>query len=454
MCEQTPPYQALSGFEKEIVMVTVKATDKNLEYLKLDDAHVNPVLSRSARIVAEKAKGSFIYDMNGDAYLDFSQGIAVNNVGHCHPSVVEAVQKQVAQLMHTSVVTHNKPYIELAKKLAEISPGKLDSVFLANSGAEAVEGAVKLARYVTGRPVIVNFRGSFHGRTIFTTALTTSKLTYREKYEPLPGSIYTMPFPYTYRSPFRGNEEACVDECIYQIDMMFKQLVHPDQVAAFLIEPVQGEGGYIPAPVSFMKKLREIASKHGILLIIDEVQSGFGRTGKMFAIEHYGVEPDIMLMAKGIAGGMPLSAFISRKEITSKWQPGRHGSTFGGNPVSCAAAMATIDVIESENLVKRAATKGKEMQDYLQSAIGKNPHVGDIRGLGMMIAIEFNEKDGSPAHDIAEEIAKKCFENKLLVLTCGSSGHVIRLIPPLNVSDDEAKQGLEILEKAIKEVCK
>ena len=435
-------------------MVTVNATDKNLEYLKLDDAHVNPVLSRSARIVVEKAKGSYVYDMNGESYLDFAQGIAVNNVGHCHPAVVEAVQKQVAELMHTSVVTHNKPYIDLAKKLAEISPGNLDSVFLANSGAEAVEGAVKLARYVTGRPVIVNFRGSFHGRTIFTTALTTSKLVYREKYEPLPGSIYTMPFPYTYRSVFRGNEDACVKECLHQIDMMFKQLVHPEQIAAFLIEPVQGEGGYVPAPVSFMQELRKIATKYGILLIIDEVQSGFGRTGKMFAIEHYGVEPDIMLMAKGIAGGMPLSAFISKKEITKKWQPGRHGSTFGGNPVSCAAAMATIDVIQGDNLIERAAKKGKEMQDTLRAAVGQNAQVGDIRGLGMMIAVEFNEKDGSPSHDTAEAVATKCFEHKLIVLTCGSHGHCIRLIPPLNVSDEDAKKGLDILTNAIKEVCK
>ncbi|MBX9685153.1 MAG: aminotransferase class III-fold pyridoxal phosphate-dependent enzyme [Candidatus Obscuribacterales bacterium] len=435
-------------------MVTVKATDKNLEYLKLDEAHVNPVLSRSAKIVAEKAKGSYIYDMNGDAYLDFTTGIAVNNVGHCHPKVVEAVQAQVAELMHTSVVTHHKRYIELSKKLAEISPGRLDSVFLANSGAECVEGAVKMARYVTGRPCIINFRGSFHGRTIFTTALTTSKLVYREKYEPLPGSIHTVPFPYVYRSHHRGNPEACVDETMHQIDMLFKQIVHPEQVAAFLVEPVQGEGGYVPAPVSFLKKLRELADKHGILLIVDEVQTGFGRTGKMFCIEHYGVEPDVMLMAKGIAGGMPLSAFITRKEISQKWQPGRHGSTFGGNPVSCAAALATIDVIENEKLVERSAKAGHEMMEHLRKAFANNPQVGEVRGLGMMIGVELNEKDGSPSHDIAEAVANKCFQNKLLVLTCGSHGHVLRLIPPLTASDEEIKKGLDILVNAINDSCK
>lgn len=435
-------------------MVTAKATDKNLEYLKLDDAHVNPVLSRSARIVAERAQGSYIYDMNGDAYLDFSTGIAVNNVGHCHPRVVEAVQKQVAELMHTSVVTHHKRYIELSKKLAEISPGRLDSVFLANSGAEAVEGAIKLARYVSGRPAIINFRGSFHGRTIFTTALTTSKLVYREKYEPLPGSIHTVPFPYTYRSHHRGNPEACVDEVMHNIEMLFKQIVHPEQVAAFIVEPVQGEGGYIPAPASFMRNLRELADKHGILLIIDEVQTGFGRTGKMFSIEHYGIEPDIMLMAKGIAGGMPLSAFITRSEISKKWQAGRHGSTFGGNPVSCAAALATIEVLENEKLAERAASKGHEMQEHLRKTFVDNPLVGEVRGLGMMIGVEFNDKDGKPNHDLAELVAQKCLQHKLLVLTCGSHGHVIRLIPPLNISDEDAKKGLEIIEKAVQEACK
>ncbi len=434
-------------------MVMVE-TDKNQSYLQIDDAHVNPVLSRSARIVAERAQGSFIWDMNGDAYLDFATGIAVNNIGHCHPKVVAAVQKQAAELMHTSVTTHHKRYIELAQKLAELSPGRLDSVFLANSGAEAVEGALKLARYITGRPGIINFKGSFHGRTLLTTALTTSKLYYREKYEPLPSSIFTVPYPYLYRSNFRDNPEALVDECLKQFDVLFNQFIHPEQVAAILVEPVQGEGGYIVPPLSFLRRLRELADKKNILLIIDEVQSGFGRTGKMFACEHSGIEPDIMLMAKGIAGGMPLSAFISRRELTSKWPAGRHGSTFGGNPVSCAAALATIEVLQSEKLPERAAKLGKEILERLRKSTAGNKHVGEVRGLGLMIAVEFNEKDGEPSHDIAEKVASKCFENKLIVLTCGTHGHVIRLIPPLNMSDAEMNQGLEILEKAIESATK
>lgn len=430
-------------------MVMAK-TDKNLEYLQMDDKYVNPVLARSARIVAERARGSYIYDMNGDKYLDFTTGIAVNNVGHCHPKVVEAVTAQVQELMHTSVVTHHKKYIELCQKLTEIAPSKnLDSVFLANSGAEAVEGAIKMARYVTGRPGIINFKGSFHGRTLLATALTTSKLYYREKYEPLPTSIFSVPYPYEYRSHFRGNEKGLIEDCLEHFEVLFSQYISPQQVASIIIEPVQGEGGYIVPPQGFLQRIREIADKHGILLIIDEVQTGFGRTGKMFATEHFAVEPDIMLMAKGIAGGMPLAGFISRKELTSKWLPGRHGSTFGGNPVSCAAALATIDVIQEEKLAERADKLGKKMLERLQKFAQGKAHIGDVRGLGMMIAIEFNDKNGHPSKELADKVAAKALENKLLLLTCGNHGQVIRLIPPLNMSDAEAEEGLNILEKAM-----
>lgn len=431
-------------------MAMVNTTNKNEIYLQWDDEFVNPVLARTARIVAERASGSYIYDMNGHAYLDFATGIAVNNVGHCHPKVVAAVQKQAAELMHTSVTTHHKRYIELCKKLVEIAPCKsLNSVFLANSGAEAVEGAIKMARYVTGRPGIINFRGSFHGRTLMTTALTTSKLYYREKYEPLPTSIFTAPYPYVYRSHFPQDSEACVEECIKQIDVLFHQFVSPEQVAAFLVEPVQGEGGYVVPPVSFLQRLRKIASEHNILLIVDEVQTGFGRTGKMFAIEHCGVEPDIMLMAKGIAGGMPLSAFISRKELTSKWLAGRHGTTFGGNPVSCAAALATIEVIQEDKLLERAAAQGAKILERLRKFAKGKSHIGEVRGLGLMIGVEFNDKDGNPSKELAEKVATRCLENKLIVLTCGNAGQVIRLIPPLNMSDEECDKGLDILEKAM-----
>lgn len=431
-------------------MVMADTKNKNKAYLDMDDKYVNPVLARSARIVAERASGSYIYDMNGDAYLDFAVGIAVNSVGHCHPKVVAAAKAQLDQLMHTSVTTHNMRYIELAKKLVEIAPSKrLDSVFLTNSGAEAVEGAVKMARYVTGRPVVINFRGSFHGRTIFTTALTTSKLYYREKQEPLPGSIFTVPFPYEYRSHCKGDSSKVVDYTFEELEVLFHQFVHPEQVACFIVEPIQGEGGYIVPPAGFLPRLRKIADEHGIMLIIDEVQSGFARTGKMFAIEHEGVEPDIMLMAKAMAGGLPLASFISRSETTKKWPAGRHGSTFGGNPVSCAAALATIEVIQEEKLCQRAQKLGDHIMGRLRKFAEGKQHIGEIRGRGLMIGIEFNDKNGGPSKEIADKVAARCLENKLIVLTCGNAGQVVRLIPPLTMSDAEADKALDILEKAM-----
>jgi 4-aminobutyrate aminotransferase len=430
-------------------MVMVKATNKNQAYLDLDDRYVNPVLARTARIVAERAQGSYIYDMNGDAYLDLAVGIAVNNVGHCHPRVVAAIQKQCAELIHTSVTTHHKRYIELSQKLVQITPAGLDSVFLANSGAEAVEGAIKLARYVTNRPGTIIFKGSFHGRTLLTTALTTSKLYYREKYEPLPGSIFTVPYPYVFRSDFPNDSEACVNFCLAELDDLFHRIVHPEQIAAIMIEPVQGEGGYIVPPHGFIQQLRKIADEHGILLICDEVQSGFGRTGKMFAIEHEPVEPDILLMAKGIAGGMPLSAFVSKRQITSQWKPGRHGSTFGGNPVSCAAALATIDVLQEEGLCERAAKVGDYMLKELKRITKTMSHVGEVRGLGLMIGIDFSDLDGKPSKEMAERTAEKCLEHKMIALTCGSQGQVMRLMPPLNISDADVEKALNILEKSL-----
>ncbi len=431
-------------------MVMTDTTNKNLSYLAMDDEFVNPVLARSARIVAHKAKGSYIYDRNGDAYLDLSTGIAVNNVGHCHPKVVEAIKKQCEELIHTSVVVHHERYIELAKKVVEITPKTLNSAFFANSGAEAVEGAVKLARYVTGRPAVINFRGSFHGRTFMTMALTTSKLYYRENYEPLPGSIHTALFPYEYRSHFKGDTKKVIKESLDYIDMMFHQFVNPLQVAAFIIEPVLGEGGYVPAPDGFIKELRKLADEHGIMLIIDEVQTGFARTGKMFCIEHEGVEPDILVMAKGIAGGMPLSGFVSRRDITNKWPAGRHGTTFGGNPVSCAAALATIEVIKEEKLAERSAKLGADIMKRLKKFQESNKHLGDVRGRGLMIGLEFNDDKGEPSKEIADQVAAKCLEQKMIVLTCGQRGQVIRLIPPLNISDADAEKACEILEKAMK----
>lgn len=444
---------AASELLRKSIMVTAKTQEqaKTKEYLELDRKYVNPVLARQAPIVAERGEGSYLIDVDGDKYLDFTTGIAVNNIGHCHPKVVEAVQKQVAKLMHTSVCTHHTSYIELCQKIAQITPGALDSVFLANSGAECVEGALKLARYVTGRPAIINFRGGFHGRTHMCMALTTSKLTYRDMYEPLLPSIFTAPFPYVFRSATPDDPARVLEQCFHELEMLFYQIVNPKQVAAFIIEPILGEGGYVVPPEGFFPRLRKIADEHGIMLIMDEVQTGFGRTGKMFGCQWEGVVPDILTMAKGIAAGMPLSGFASRRDLTAKWDAGRHGTTFGGNPVSCAAALASIKVIEEEKLAERANTAGTAIMNRLKKIAEGKKQIGDVRGRGMMIGVEFNDDEGHPGKEWSEKVAKRCLENKLLVLTCGYKGQVIRLIPPLNASDGEIDEAIKIFENAVSE---
>ena len=432
-------------------MVSTGSKAKTESYIERDKNSVNQVLSRLTPIVAERAQGSFLFDVDGNKYLDMSTGIGVTNIGHCHPKVVEAIKEQASNLIHTSVTTYHKKYIETAEKLKEISPGRLDSVFLANSGAECVEGAVKLARYVTGRPGMINFLGSFHGRTHMCMALTTSKLYYKDMMEPLPPGIFTAPFPYVFRSNTPDDPEAVVDETFKQIDVLFNQFINPKQVACFIVEPILGEGGYIVPPDSFLPRLRKLADEHGILLIIDEVQSGFGRTGTMFACEQVDCEPDILTLAKGIADGMPLAAFVSRKELTDQWPAGRHGTTFGGNPISCAAALASMQVIEEENLPARAKKLGDHMIGKLKEIAKNNPHLADVRGRGLMIGLEFSDENGAPSKEWASKVAQRCLEHKMIVLTCGQAGQVVRLIPPLTMSDEEANQALEILEKAIKE---
>ncbi|MBZ0188779.1 MAG: aminotransferase class III-fold pyridoxal phosphate-dependent enzyme [Candidatus Obscuribacterales bacterium] len=431
-------------------MSTAKTMTKNQEYIERDDKCVNPVLSRLMPIVAERGEGSYLYDVDGVKYLDLTTGIGVTNVGHCHPQVVKAIKYQAEKLIHTSVTTYHKNYIELCEKLAKIAPGNLDSVMLANSGAECVEGAIKLARWYTGRPGIINFLGGFHGRTHMCMALTTSKLYYRDMQEPLPSAIFTAPFPYVYRSATPGDAQKVLDHTFEQIEKIFHHFVNPKQIAAFIVEPILGEGGYVLPPDGFLKRLAKVADEHGILLIIDEVQTGFGRTGKMFASEHEGVTGDIMTIAKGIGAGMPISAFIAKKEITKDWPKGRHGTTFGGNPIACAAALASIKVIEEEKLVERSKVMGDMFVKRLREFAKGKSHIGEIRGRGLMIGIEFNDKDGKPSKQWADKVAKRCFENKMLVLTCGQDGQVIRLIPPLNISDKEAEEALSILETAMK----
>ena len=361
-----------------------------------------------------------------------------------------AAKGQIDKLIHPCGSTgYYAPAVELAAQLAEITPGDLDSVFFANTGAEAVEGAVKLARYVTRRPGIIAFRGAFHGRTTGATALTASSVRYRQHYEPLLPGVYHVNYPYPFRTPYKvPGAQPYLDE----IRNLFAQMVSPQDVAVVIVEPVLGEGGYIEPPEGFLRGLRSLTQEHGILLIFDEVQSGFGRTGKMFAAEHSGVVPDILVMAKAIANGFPLSAIIARKELMDKWPPGSHGSTFGGNPVSCAAALATLRVIRRDRLVEQAAETGAYMRERLEELKAKHPIIGDVRGRGLMLGVEFVYPDGSPNGEAVHDLADLCFEDKLLFYSAGIYKQVVRFIVPLNISRADLDKGLDIFARNVAKV--
>lgn len=433
--------------------------DLNSVMLQRAAKHVSATNARAFEIVASHGKGSYLWDVNGNRYLDFTSGIAVNNVGHCHPKVVEAVREQAGKLIHIAAVTCHEPLIKLAEKVASLAPGNLDTVFFNNSGGEAIDAAIKMARYVTGRTNVISFEGAFHGRTLLGTALTSSKSHYRDGYEPLPSGIQHVPYPNCYRCPVGQKPESCKLECFDLVEKTFKHFVKPESVAAVIIEPQQGEGGYIvPASgytggVSYMQRLREICDKHGILMIVDEVQTGFGRTGKWFAVNHWNVKPDLMVLAKGIASGFPMAAVVSRKELMQKWLPGKHGSTYGGNPLACAAALASIQVIEEEGLVENARGMGVYLTERVKELAAEHKFIGDVRGFGLMVGIELIDSDGQPDGKRLAALVEACFERRLLLLDCGSYDHVIRFLPPLNVSRAELDEGLAIFSEALKAIA-
>lgn len=425
------------------------------QWLERDARYLAPTYHRCFDIVAERAEGTYLYDVEGTQYLDFTMGIAVNNVGHCHPSVVKAAKEQVEKLIHCSAVTRHTMNIKLAEKISQIAPKGLDCVFLNNSGGEAVDAAIKMARFVTGRPNIIAFTGGFHGRTLLATALTTAKSHYRQGYEPLPSGIYHAPYPYCLRCPVGQIPGKCNLECFDTFEAMFTHQLKPDTVGAILIEPMMGEGGYVVPATGykvengFMQRLRKLCDAHGIMLIFDEVQSGFGRTGKWFASEHFGVVPDLMIVAKGIASGFPMAGVVSRKELMDKWTMGRHGSTYGGNPVACAAALASIDVIEKENLLENARKMGDYFMAKLNEYKSKYSFIKEVRGLGLMIGMEVADESGAPDGVLIEKLVEECFKRKLLLLDCGIKNHIIRFIPPLNVSKAEIDKALSIIDEAL-----
>jgi 4-aminobutyrate aminotransferase len=404
-------------------------------------------------IVVKKASGVYVEDFEGRRYMDFTSGLATTNIGHNHPAVVEAIKKQAESFIHSGCIFYYESLVALAGKLREVTPPGIDMFFFSNSGAEAVEGAIKLARFHTGRQGIVAFTGGFHGRTFGAISLTTSNIKYRRRYHPLLPSVYQSPYPYCYRCFFGQKAGSCAMDCYEYLERLFMHLIPPEETACIIIEPVLGEGGYVVPPTDFLKRLRAFCSKWGILLIFDEVQAGMGRTGRWFASEHFGVVPDIMTVAKGIASGMPLSAVGSTKEIMTGWPPGAHGTTFGGNPVSCAAAVATIETIEKEGLLENARKTGTHALERLREIQKRCGGIGDVRGLGLMIGIEFVKNGIEPDTEGLKRVIDYCRGQDLILLECGTERNIIRLAPPLIVTAEEIDRGFAILEEAINATC-
>jgi 4-aminobutyrate aminotransferase len=420
------------------------------ELYEANFGHMSPVWSHNFPIQADHAEGCYIFAEDGRKYLDFTCGIGVTNTGHCHPKVVAAIREQAGLFLHAQVnIVVHKPMLQLIEELRTIVPPSIDGFFFSNSGAEAVEGAVKLARSATGRPNVIVFSGSFHGRTAGAMALTTSKTIYRSGYQPLPAGVFVTPYPYAYKLGM--TESRTTEYCLGALEELLLSQTSPAETAAILIEPELGEGGYVAPPAAFMKGLRSICDRTGIMLIFDEVQSGFGRTGKWFAQEHYGVIPDIMTVAKGIASGLPLSGVFSRLELMKKWQTGSHGGTYGGNPVACAAGVATIRAMRDEDMPGNAARRGVQLTTGLRKLQEEYPLIGDVRGLGLMIGTEFTV-NGKPADkSITKAVIHSCEERGLLLLSCGTYDNVIRWIPPLVVTESQINDALAIFSGAMKE---
>ena len=418
-----------------------------------DDRIISPSYTRSYPMVAKTGRGLRVTDVDGNEFLDFAAGIAVTSTGHCHPEVVKAIQDQAAELIHISGTDfYYENMTTLAERLSAIAPMPgPHKVYYGNSGAEAVECAMKLARSHTGRQNIISFFGAFHGRTMGALSLTGSKPQQKRRFAPFVPGVHHIRYPYAYRGCPDGTpeeQEAFALDCARYIeDRLFKTILPPEEVAAIILEPIQGEGGYVVAPTNFLQEIRRICDKHGILLIADEVQSGAARTGKWWAIEHSGVQPDIVCIAKGIASGMPLGICMAKAEVMD-WVPGSHASTFGGNPICIAAALATMDILEREGM-QNAATVGEKMLKRLHTWVAKHPTVGDVRGRGLMIGVELvkDKQSRTPVGAMRDKVVDLAFERGLLILGCGET--TIRLCPPLIVNEHEATVALDILEECI-----
>jgi 4-aminobutyrate aminotransferase/(S)-3-amino-2-methylpropionate transaminase len=429
---------------------------RSAELLELRNQYVPRGVFQIGPIFIEKGKGAIVEDVDGNEYIDFCGGISTLSVGHSNDEVITAIKEQADKHLHTCFhVLMYESYVKLAQKLAEITPGNFSKqVLLANSGAEAVENAVKIARRYTGRRGIIAFEHAFHGRTFFAMGLTSQVKYYKYGFGPFDPSIQRFPYAYTYRAPFDIDENKYAEYCVQKIEDSFRTYVPSEEYAAVIVEPVLGEGGFVPPPVAFLKGLRRICDEHKILLIADEVQSGMGRTGKMWAVEHYDVVPDILLSAKGLGGGLVISAVIGRKEVMDSVDSGGIGGTFGGNPLSCVAALKTIEVIENNDLLTRATYLGNITLDRLNMMKQKYGLIGDVRGLGSMIGVELvkNRVTRKPASEEASKIRKSCHEHGLLIMTAGVLHNVFRFMFPLVINEDELELGLNIFEDAIQGV--
>jgi len=412
-------------------------------------ATLSPLLKQATPVIVDHAAGSWIHATDGKQYLDFTTGIGVTSTGHCHPDVIAAAREQVGKIVHAQYTTvMHQPLLELTEKLGEVLPAGLDSVFYATTGAEAVEASVRLARMATGRPNIISFQGGFHGRTVGAASLTTAGTRFRSGFSPLMGGVHIAPFPYAYR--YGWDEQAAVDFALKELDHLLVSTSSPADTAAFIIEPVLGDGGYLPTPPAFLQGLRDRADRHGILLILDEVQAGVGRTGKFWGHNWAGITPDILITAKGLASGFPISAIAASTGLMGKAWPGSQGGTYGGNAVAAAAGVATLAVIEREGLVANAQQRGGQLRAGLDSLAADFPSIGNVRGLGLMQGVEFTTPDNSPDAATASAVQQAAVAEELLLLTCGPHGNVIRLIPALNVTDEEIESGLTRFTQALK----
>jgi 4-aminobutyrate aminotransferase / (S)-3-amino-2-methylpropionate transaminase / 5-aminovalerate transaminase len=431
-------------------------SSRQAEYQALRNEHVPKGAFQNTPAVIREARGAVMIDLDGRELIDFAGGIGVVNVGHSHPKVVAAIQEQAAKFIHTCFhVAMYEPYIDLAKRLNELAPGDFrKQTLLGNSGAEAVENAVKIARYATGRPGIVALQGGFHGRTLLTMTLTAKVKPYKYGFGPFAPEVYRMPNAYCYRCPFGLKRPSCETACADYLEEFFVGNVAPEQTAAVIAEPVQGEGGFITPPPDYFRKLQAICQKHGIVLVIDEIQSGMGRTGKLFAIEHWKVAPDIVTVAKSLAGGLPLSAVTGRAELMDRPHVGGLGGTFGGNPVACRAALAVLEVMEEEGFLARAEALGQKVRARLEELQRRFEIIGDVRGLGPMLAIELvrDREKKTPAADETKKLVKVCYEKGLVLIACGEFGNVIRTLMPLVITDEQLDRGFAILEEALREV--